>query len=258
MLSRPPASLASSIRRVAAASRFGALARISLIALLGDHRGQPVAAEQHHVAGADRVGPGVDLDLGLRAERARDDRALRMLGRLLLGQLPLPDELVDERVVLGQARQLAVAEQIRAAVADVGDRHLGVIEVRGREGRPHPLATVLGARAIVDPVVGLPDAIGESLLRACRSRAAPARRSRSRSARRPRRPARHPSRRRRRTPARARRRCPRCPGAGVRCRSCRWSRRLGASSLHVRELGIADPDPVPGVQRLRAVRAALR
>ena len=196
------------------------------------------------------IRPGVDLDLGLGAERPRDDRALGMLGRLLLGQLPLSDELVDQRVVLGEAGQLAVAEQVGAAVADMGDRHLPIVEVGGRQRRAHPLATVLGARALVDLAVGLAHALGQSLLGAAGVRRVPPRRSRPRSARRPRRPARRPSRRRRRTQGRAARRCPRSPGAGDPVSVLQAVSPLGASSLHVGELGVADPDPVPGVQRL--------
>ena len=37
---------------------------------------------------------------------------------------PLAHELVHERVVVGQAHQLPVAQAIRAAVADMGDRDL--------------------------------------------------------------------------------------------------------------------------------------
>ena len=134
--------------------------------LLGDHRGEAVAAQQDHVAGARRIGPGVDLDVRLRAERARDDRSLRMLGGLLLGQLPAAHELVDERVVLGEALERPVAEQVRAAVADVGDRDMGVVDVGGGQGRAHPGPPAIRARALVDLLVGLAHALGQALLRA--------------------------------------------------------------------------------------------
>ena len=123
MLSRPPASLASSISALGGAVEIElAAARTSAICSSRDHRGQPVAAQQQHVAGAHRVGPGVDLDLGLGPERAGDDRALGVLGGLLVGQLAAPDQLLDQRVVLGEALERAVAEQVGAAVADVRDR----------------------------------------------------------------------------------------------------------------------------------------
>ena len=49
---------------------------------------------------------------------------------LLLGELAARDELADERVVAGEADQVAVAQQVAARVADVRD-HDGVV-VRGR------------------------------------------------------------------------------------------------------------------------------
>jgi hypothetical protein len=42
-----------------------------------------------------------------------------MLLGLLLRQPSLPAKLLDQRVVLGQALQLPVAEDVRAAVTDV-------------------------------------------------------------------------------------------------------------------------------------------
>ena len=68
---------------------------------LADHRGEAVAAQQEDVAGGGVDRERVDLDIGLGAERARDDRALRVLLGLLLGQAALAQQLLDERVVLG-------------------------------------------------------------------------------------------------------------------------------------------------------------
>ena len=114
--------------------------------VLVDHRGQPVAAQQHDVAGPHRIGPRVDLDVELDAERAGDDRALRVLGGLLLGQLALAHQLLDERVILGQAGQRPVAEDVGAAVADVRHRQIGVVEVDGGQGGAHPGVLVLDWR----------------------------------------------------------------------------------------------------------------
>ena len=141
----PPAGLVGLVdQRVAPPRRAICVGREDLrTRLLGDHRGEAVAAEQQDVPGAHRIGPRVDLDLGLGAQRARDDRPLRMLGRLGLGQLSLADQLVDQRVVLGEALQLAVAEQVGAAVADVGDGQLG----RRRDRRPSASSPSRPARA---------------------------------------------------------------------------------------------------------------
>ncbi|MGE5857229.1 MAG: Stp1/IreP family PP2C-type Ser/Thr phosphatase, partial [Solirubrobacterales bacterium] len=75
--------------------------------VIRDHRGEAVAAEQEDVAVARREGHGVDVHARLRPQGARDDRALRMLLRLFLGEPALAAELLDERVVLRQALELA-------------------------------------------------------------------------------------------------------------------------------------------------------
>ena len=113
MLSRPPASLAASTS--ARAGRVAATApraRISATRASGTIDGQPVAAEQEDVAVARRRRCGVSTSTsGLGPERARDDRALRVLLGLLRRELALAHELLDERVVVGQALELAVAQR---------------------------------------------------------------------------------------------------------------------------------------------------
>src|SRR5262249_2560066 len=94
--------------------------------VVGDHRGQPVAAEQEHVPVARREGHRVDAHARLWAQGAGDDRALRVFLRLLLGQPALPAQLFDQRVVLGETLELAVAQHVGAAVADVTERDLVV------------------------------------------------------------------------------------------------------------------------------------
>ena len=54
-----------------------------------------------------------------------------MLVGLLGRELALAHELLDERVVVGQALEAAVAQAVRAAVADVGDRELVLADVGG-------------------------------------------------------------------------------------------------------------------------------
>src|SRR5205807_9991835 len=105
-------------------------------------------------------GPGVHLHGWLRPERTSDDRALRMLLGLFLGELAAADQLADQRVVLRQPSERPVSEQVRAAVADMRDREVRVVEIRGGQRRSHPGALVLGARDLMDPPVGLLDAAG--------------------------------------------------------------------------------------------------
>src|SRR5665811_1693199 len=79
-------------------------------ALLADHRRQAVGAEQEDVAGGGRGGLHVDVDLRFGPERTGDDRALRVLLRLRVGDLAFAPHLLDQRVVAGQPLELAAAQ----------------------------------------------------------------------------------------------------------------------------------------------------
>ena len=123
---------------------------------LVDHRGQPVGADEEHVARARRVDVEVDLHGRLGPQRARDHRALRVRLRLLLGELAARHELADQRVVAGEPHEVAAAQQVAARVAHVRD-HDGVVgHVGGGERRAHARALAVRARALVDARVGAP------------------------------------------------------------------------------------------------------
>ena len=219
MLSRPPRSLAARIEPP------GGLLEVALAGqdrgdvLVLQHRRQPVRAEQEDVAGAGAEGHRVDVDLRLGTERAGDHRALRMLGGLIAGQLPLTAQLLDQRVVVGDLLELALAEDVGAAVADVAEADLVAVHERRGQRRPHPRARRVPLGEVEDLAVGLLGGPPQQLLRGARRPRRPARTPRPPSARRPRRPARRPSRRRPRTAAPARSTSPRWPRAGARCRS---------------------------------------
>ena len=117
MLSRPPARLASAISASPASRSRGCGAQDLGQARLRNHRGQAVAAQQIHVAGAGPEQARIDLHRLLRPQRARDNRTLRVLFRFLGRQPSLADQLVHKRVVVGKAQQLAVAQTVRATVA---------------------------------------------------------------------------------------------------------------------------------------------
>ena len=90
--------------------------------VVGAHRAaEAVAAEQQHVARQEVLGELVDARLRLGAQGAAQDAAVRMDGRLFLGQAAVAHHLADERVVVADLPQLAVAQQVGAAVADVGE-----------------------------------------------------------------------------------------------------------------------------------------
>ena len=74
VLSSPPARFAASTSSSAARCGSGSLRSESLDVAFAHHGGEPVGAEQDAVAGRDLDRVEVDLDLGVDAERARDDR----------------------------------------------------------------------------------------------------------------------------------------------------------------------------------------
>ena len=288
MLSSPPLRFAACDQR--AAPPCARSARLLLddlgIVVVVDHRREPVRAEQEDVAG---LGPRPRTCRRRRrvgAERARDHGALRVQLGLLGRELAAADELGDERVVVGQLLERAVAEQVGARVADVADRDASsVVDERDGHRRAHPRGRGVVARALVDAAVRLLDQ------RRRRARSPPAsppsralaeRRGRER-ARRSRRPARRPSRRRPRRAAARRRRRPRCGGAcgRVACspslrltsliartsgRSRRRGRRRPAASLRsrvsriavheraVRRADVLDPDAVAARLEARVPR----
>jgi hypothetical protein len=118
--------------------------------LLGEHRRQAVAAQQVDVSGAGAEAAGVDLDRALGPEGTRDHRALGMLDGFLGREPPLAHQLVDERVVVGEAQQLAFAQAVGAAVADMRDCHLAIADVDGSQRRPHAGMLGVGVGELVD------------------------------------------------------------------------------------------------------------
>ena len=74
---------------------------------------------------------------------------LRFLGR----QATLAHQFVDERVVVGQLHQLTVAQAVRAAVTDVGDRDVLLTDVGGGQRRAHARLVGVLLSEVVDPRV---------------------------------------------------------------------------------------------------------
>ena len=60
-----------------------------------------------------------------------------MLLGLLLREPSLATKLLHQRVILGEALELALAQNVRAAVADVPERDLIATDHRGGQGGPH-------------------------------------------------------------------------------------------------------------------------
>ena len=95
-----------------------------------EHAARAVAAEQQPVALLDLEVEEVGVDVVDAVDRLEDEVAVRVRARLLLGDPALVDEALDERVVLGDLADLAVAEEVRAAVTHVPERQLLAVEER--------------------------------------------------------------------------------------------------------------------------------
>jgi hypothetical protein len=74
---------------------------------------------------------------------------------LLGGELPAADELRDERVVVRELLELAVAEDVGARVADVAENDAAVLDQRYRHGRTHSGHVRVAAGTLVDAAVRL-------------------------------------------------------------------------------------------------------
>ena len=101
-------------------------------------------------------------DQGLKLIKAVNNPAVKLhLDTFHLGlgrrDPPLLDELLDERVIGRDPRDLAVAQQVGATVADVDDRQVAITDVDRRERRAHPGVVVRRQRHRVDLRVRVAD-----------------------------------------------------------------------------------------------------
>ena len=92
-----------------------------------------------------------------------------MLVGLLRRELAAAAHLLDERVVLREALEVAVAQPVGARVADVRHRDVVVADVGGGQRRAHAGTVLAGLRHLVDASVGLQHPLGEQLLGARRA-----------------------------------------------------------------------------------------
>ena len=129
--------------------------------LVGHLVDQAVGAEQVAVAALGGEQPRVDGDRRFHAEHPGHDVAMRMLAGLLGGDLAGGQHLLHVAVVPGQLAQLAVGQEIGAAVADVGQHEPVAVVARrggdeGERGAHAPRGRIL-ERAPVHRLVGRPD-----------------------------------------------------------------------------------------------------
>ena len=115
---------------------------------------EAIAAEHEHVAATNLLMRKVDLDEGLGAERLEDDVAPLALRRFLLGELARLDELLHQRLVLGDLPGDSVTHEIRAAVAHLCDVQHVAEETGNRCRRAHAAILGMARGECVDLLVG--------------------------------------------------------------------------------------------------------
>ena len=99
----------------------------------------------------------------VHSERARHDVLQRMRLGLFLRQDAGGDLLVDPGVVVGQTRELAVAVEVRAAVAHVREREKLLVQEAGHDRGAHSLQPRLRGDGRHHALVGLLDGDGEAV-----------------------------------------------------------------------------------------------
>src|SRR6185295_17020430 len=129
-----------------------------------------VRAQQEPVAGQDVEVEGVDLDRAVYPHGAGHRVLVLLVGGaldLLAVELAAADQLVHQRVVLGQDVALVLAREVDPAVADVGDEAAQVVAAAGDEqhggGGAHAALVGLGLGARVDRAARRLDRVLEDL-----------------------------------------------------------------------------------------------
>ncbi len=129
--------------------------------VVAHHAGQAVGAQQQAITVLEVDDALVHEHVGLGAERAGEHAALRVARGLLGGQLTAHLHLSDHRVVLGERAQVAVAQQVRARVADVGQAQPVAVGHRRGQRRPHPRDVGVAQRSLEHRAVRVDELLGE-------------------------------------------------------------------------------------------------
>ena len=121
------------------------------------HRiGQTVRAQQVPVTGAGFAHDERGLHL-VTGQRPHDQRPLRVAVRLFESDTALVDQRLNERVVLGNLVELAVAKQVTARVPDVHESKSIAREQDRGQGRAHTLEFGVGVDIRGDRGIAVPD-----------------------------------------------------------------------------------------------------
>ncbi len=128
---------------------------------VGEHPARAVTAEEQPVAGDQLEHEQVGLGVVDAVEGLEDQVAVRVDPRLLLGDPALVDEALHERVVGGELRDLALAEQVGAAVADMPDRGPGSVEEGHGGGGAGAVERGVLVDQRADRAVGIVECVGD-------------------------------------------------------------------------------------------------
>ena len=128
---------------------------------VGDEVAQAIAAQQVGIADFDFDSDHVDFDVGVETDAARDDVLEARLTGLRFGDQAGLQLLVDEAVVFAELQDAAIAHEVAARVADVGDKGMLVVKQQRRCGGAHALqlTDLLGLR--VDGIAGRSHGVAE-------------------------------------------------------------------------------------------------
>ena len=123
---------------------------------------QPVAANHEGVQLAERHGVDFNIDVVMCAERLEDHVPVTVGFGFLFGDLPRVNQLLNERLVLGDAIDSALSNEMRATVTHLREVH--VVAVRGdrRESGSQPPVSLIGLSVGVDDRIRFFDSQAES------------------------------------------------------------------------------------------------
>jgi hypothetical protein len=125
-----------------------------------------VGAQEKLVAGEDFEVERVPLDRLVDANRARDRVFVGLVRggvEPLFSHATTADQLIDQRVVFGELDDLAGAQEVDAAVADVGDKAAVAGDEQGGGGGPHPALLRFCLAFQVDGLAGALDRVLEEV-----------------------------------------------------------------------------------------------
>ena len=129
--------------------------------LLGHHAGQAVGAQQEAVTRVRLERRQVGLGDRPAVKGAEQQRPVRVRGHVVLGDLALVDQRLDERVIMGDLDELAVAQQVGPGVADMAECRVPLRPQQRGQRRAHALDRRVGDDQFLQAQVRRRDRVGQ-------------------------------------------------------------------------------------------------